>query len=378
MIPFARVIKYGNNVSTPKIKKVFAGSVNVYVLFENGKLYGCGQNSQYQLGNYPAAIQSSWVLVRDDVVDAWAGVTSLLCYLGNGNSWHFYGTRAVLGDFSGNAGPSGFDPSATMPNYSNVYLLSIGELSMHYVAANKNRIYGRGLNTNYTIGGGLSGPSDVFTDALSLGGATVEDIQTNNTNTMILSSTGEVRGCGLSTYGSMGVAVGTYTTMAIRDPSGTQLMSSSAQSTILFKGGGISYIAGWQLYGQLGNGLETNVTIYPFRSNPVSVDADIIAVSRSCSTGQVAMYCRSTGEVYTTGIASRSGSGTTTNTTTFTRRFQFDTGFDASKVTLYTNSYTSIAFDGKDLWGVASNVNYLPGLSGAGKVFEKINLPSGI
>ena len=76
MIPFARVLKYGNDVrDTKTIKKMKLEFATSYVLTTDGELYGRGANSMGQLGTGDFVARTEWVLIRREVSNFWTSLS---------------------------------------------------------------------------------------------------------------------------------------------------------------------------------------------------------------------------------------------------------------------------------------------------------------
>lgn len=80
MIPFARVLKYGNTaVNTIKIKKIRFAMNSTLALSRNGELYGRGAGA-FGDGN-GITFRDDWVLVRENVEDFWCNENQQAIYI---------------------------------------------------------------------------------------------------------------------------------------------------------------------------------------------------------------------------------------------------------------------------------------------------------
>ncbi|AXC36549.1 hypothetical protein [Escherichia phage UB] len=73
MLPFARMVKYGNRVPAPSgVMKISTSHVHMGMLFDTGNLYLRGLGTQYRLGNdSTATLQNGWVKCPYKVSDVW-------------------------------------------------------------------------------------------------------------------------------------------------------------------------------------------------------------------------------------------------------------------------------------------------------------------
>ncbi len=355
MLPFVRMIKYGNIApEAPKIKKVLCGLDNLYVLYGDGSLYGCGVNTYLQLNVENTATRNTWILISEGVTDAWAGAYNIL-YL-KGEEFIMHGVTTQLGTGNTMIPLGGLNVTSSFPHISNIKMISIGADTMHYVDASGSIVYGRGMNGNYSLGGGYSTAQSTFVSVINTGANTVLDILGTQNNTLILTSNNELLGCGSSGYGSLGVSPGQYTTLVSRLTS-VKLFGGNSTGTLAYSASNI-YNAGWQYIGQLGNGITTNTQVYPFAFNSTTIDSKIHKISKSSATSYVNMYATTEGKIYSTGEFGRNGSGG--GLSRFTNTLTLD-NYNPEKSSLYTCAHFSIVFDGNNQIYACGSFLYVPG-----------------
>ncbi|MFS8319922.1 hypothetical protein ACMG5I_03230 [Escherichia coli] len=79
MLPFGRIVKYGNIVPVPlQIKKIIPTDTEVVVLYTDGQLYARGSNSWGKFGRGNNNAVRSWTLIRENVKDCWMTQGTLL------------------------------------------------------------------------------------------------------------------------------------------------------------------------------------------------------------------------------------------------------------------------------------------------------------
>lgn len=354
MLPFARIMTYGNIAPEGiTIKKVFCGTNNLYVLYSDGTLYGCGDNSYLQLNVFGTAAKNTWILVAEGVSDAWAGGYSLL-YL-KGEEFRIHGVTSQLGTGNTAIPLGGLDVTSSFPHISNIKMISIGSDTMHYVDASGTKVYGRGMNGNYSLGGGYPSSQSAFVLVLNTGTNEVADIYGTQNNTLILTSNGDLIGCGTSSYGSLGVSQGQYITLVSRLTS-VKILGGNSTSTIAYSGSS-TYVAGWQYDGQLGNGSRTNVQIYPFTFNPSAIDNKIHKISKSSSTSYVNIYATTEGKIYSTGAFGRSGG---LGSSQWENTLTLDT-YNPLNSSLFTCTSFSVVYDGNSQIYACGSTVFVPG-----------------
>ena len=101
MLPFVRMFDYGNEAPVPVgIKMVKVLQNNVFILLEDGRLYGRGHNFYYQLGTGSSSptIVEEWVLCLTDVKEFWTtGDTQGILVRKNDGTWWSTGTQIYRG-----------------------------------------------------------------------------------------------------------------------------------------------------------------------------------------------------------------------------------------------------------------------------------------
>lgn len=226
MIPFARIVKYGNVLPVaPEVKKLNGSQLHVGLLYSTGNMYMRGQGSNYKLGTGNADnVLNGWVHVPYVVNDVWVSI---------------FGTA---------------------------------------IRTNDNKIYYVGVSTAF----GISGTSTVWTEMTSIltsGGISISEIDymtftgsSPQISTLILMKDGTLYGLGYNYNSVLGVS-GIKSTPFIIDTgvsfaAGSQLSSNSFH----YIKNGVYYRCGNQAAGNLGApGNLTVFTPYTFSSPDVKV-----------------------------------------------------------------------------------------------------------
>lgn len=375
MIPFARVLKYGNIVEPENtaIKKVACGQTHYCVLLENGKAYGIGYNNSKQLKDCTALYQyGSFVLLAEDVVDLWCGNVSTILYLKDGR-YIFNGNYNCMGTKAADtlSTQEGDDITSSMPLYSTVKMMDIGVYQMHYLD-NNGAVYGRGRNINGTVGDGTRNVIGAF----KLVKSAIVDLYSGEFSS-IFADADRLYGCGVSNYGELGKP--TTANNAI-----VQILTNTRPNFIGTRSSTISYYAsntaagtGWELHGALGNGVSTNTTKTAFSVYNIP-GSGILKGARLRDGGSVrSLYLGADRKVYSTGLDSYNGLGVTSSTFVAVPGLSALDFSDESKVLITGGQVFGLIFDGTTLYGIGS-YSFLPGKpldNSLVKTFSKVETP---
>lgn len=249
MIPFARMLKYGY-VREVKIQKVDTTNTSTVVLFDNGELYGFGQNTFGVLGLGHTDIVFDMTLLSSGVSDVWCGQSDIL--IRKGDNFYYAGAGQILG--STNVASNIFVDCTSMfgtLNTGNIkkIQLSLGTL----VLMNDNKLYACGFNNGFYGNGSFNRVqtlTQIQTDVL--------DVKTNRNGTAWIKKTdNKLYACGQNS--SYQTGAGTSSTVAtytlISKFASVDLDNLSVADSTAF------YYSGAALYGsgtKMGNGNNTS------------------------------------------------------------------------------------------------------------------------
>lgn len=166
MLPFVRMLEYGNLApGAPKIKKMQSNNGAIYVLFENGELYGTGA-SAYGLLMVDNQVQlKKWKLISTGVDYFWMSTYSALMKMLDGR-WMYLGIQRALGTGT-NKYIALTDISSTLsfvvydsanPSATKIQMNFDGMFYLH-----GTDLYGRGYNHYYSLGKGNTTVYSSFT-----------------------------------------------------------------------------------------------------------------------------------------------------------------------------------------------------------------------
>lgn len=201
MIPFARIIKYGNNITKNKIKNVVRTTGSSYfVLMDNGELWAGGNNSDGQLGIGNTTDQTQkLILSRSDVrlVDMFNSVAVIVTYDDKiyfaGNSVAFNGGNSKISTWQDitNTRFSGVDIST---------IIKVAAANWIQVLTSTGNIYSTGYNILGNIGNGTTTSYHATTPYLT--STSVKEMYVDGNHTYFIKNNGEIWGCGNNGYGA--------------------------------------------------------------------------------------------------------------------------------------------------------------------------------
>lgn len=176
MLPFARMLEYGNIKPQNQVKDIQVGFACIYVLYDNGNLYGGGSNSHGQLG-VPGTAVSELTLIDTGVTKlaknmsgpcmAYAKGTRIYG-MGSQSFWNLTSTRwtvpTMFINVSSIVGSSDFDLHITEMN-----------MALHVLETNLLYLSGRG-------GVGYAGVQDSVSNLTQFAGTYIKSLCLSNYN----------------------------------------------------------------------------------------------------------------------------------------------------------------------------------------------------
>ena len=324
MIPFVRILNYGNTVRPIELGAVSAynGHTHIVLLDTRGDLWGTGRNQLGQLGfsDISAEYLNKWVKIKSSVRIAYAN-TSYTVVITTTNSVLYCGSGLV----NNTVNASWVDITSSMGtmNIASITKIYGANGMLHFKDTNGN-IYAFGLNNNQNSGLNIgANPVTTATQVPIVSG--VKDIKYTAAAGSVLCINGndQVYCWGRNANGELGQG----NTNVVGGPT---LISASLGYAV---GGGYSacvrvlqggqvQTAGNQYAGQIGNGqtAENHVAVTSFANRSFSgvVNSSIRTPSISGGTFTLALMC--TDGIYYTGKDGRIyGAASNTTVGTFTK-----------------------------------------------------------
>lgn len=383
MLPFGRMLEYGNIKPVGEVKKISAGIRHLMVLRSTGDLYSTGLNTLGQGGMNNKSISTANKFNKTVL----SGVKDIVC--------GGYTSLAVMDDhrvlMCGRTAPLGDGYGATeiyeqWTDISNLFSQFNLDTVKIYMASgfisvlDGTTLYSLGnyATNSRAIGAGLSSLSRVFVQVAT-------DVQklfiTDYPNlSFYLDSNRDVWGCGQNGYGSLGNATTTdifpYTKLSCPVP--INMISCNVQQGVTFFGDTRTYITGSSYNGGLGDGIAANSFYSRFTSNPYvpseMVGTNIRSTSLQLSPGTTLVAVGNTlweagYDFY--GNGGTGGTGGSDPARTFYTKLPVQPNI--SDIAITTTQYTSYVWNSTEIWA-CGDPESLPSTVGY-FTFTKLNLP---
>jgi alpha-tubulin suppressor-like RCC1 family protein len=336
---------------------ISCGYYHTIVLMDDGSIYGCGYNGNGQLGNGTSTNTSTLTAMTNTTektpVSISCGVFHTIVLMDDGS---IYGCGQNIYGQLGNGNTTQQKTLTAMTNTTGKTPVSIS-CGGYYtiVLMDDGSIYGCGWNYNGQLGNGSTTTTSTLTAMTNTTGKTPVSISCGGYHTIVFMDDGSIYGCGDNQYGQLGDGTtNTQTTLtAITNIPGTPVsISCGGYYIIVFMDDGSIYGCGDNQYGQLGDGTTTKKTTLTAMTNTTGKTP----VSISCGTNHT-MVLMDDGSIYGCGYNTygRLGNGTNTNTSTLTAMTN-TTGKTPVSISC-GNSHTIVLMDDGSIYGCGYNGN---------------------
>ena len=372
MLPFARMVKYGNKRPSNNIKKISCTTTNsVLVLTESGDLYGFGFNSGGELGTGATTSVTSVIQIDTGVDDVWGGSLCAMYrkgdeFFGSGNG-SYYGSSAVN--------------STTFVNVTHIFqdidILNIKKIKMTtglFILMQNGNLYGCGVNTNCQFGTGET--VNFRYPIATLTQTDVVDFDILGNASIILKTDGYMYSAGDNGRGQLGSATATtvlvYTQIS-KFPNVTNLnLFGCTQSCSLFKDSdGKTWLSGNSY------GIDYPVVATTLFSKEAPVPEGTFRFIHTRSGANSPVICTPTGYyVAGTNPYGAYGIGTNVTLTAYTRMDSMDNYIsNYNDVPVFDGCFYGTYFAvGERLFGAGNgNLGNVPGYTGTQRNYVEIN-----
>lgn len=314
MIPFARIVKYGNIISSSKVVKIISGQKTWIMLLDDGSLYGRGEGA---IGDGKNEFRNDWTLLNTNVRNFWvAPIGPFICVQKNDN------TVEYCGDMRYRMGTTG----TVVLNFTPDPYFSSNSIKIKSVSFNNNyQSMGIIDDTNkFLIIGSpraLNGSSTVNTNWTFVANSVVA-IANSGTNWWSLNSSNVVAGGGqnISNIFSTGASESTFYTYPISissDGYGAKPTLIGGQYWVAFTANTLSnvlYGRGFGNSGSFGNGSNNSLTSSTLISSSWPNRASLLNMGDpSYFQNATLMYYTSNGFLYYSGSGLNRGVSSTAN-----------------------------------------------------------------
>ncbi|WP_416470335.1 hypothetical protein [Salmonella enterica] len=376
MIPFARILDYGNIVSSKRtIKKVQFGSTHFVILDSKGVLWGCGTNNYNQLGftNTNVSYYGRSVEIMTNVFDVWVYGNYTLIKKIDGTFWY-----TGLGGINDTASSwvrmlfefGSIDPSTIVDVFCHQQML-------HFKDINGN-IYAIGSNSNVNSGISGSGSLSVLTAVQGITDVNYIQYSTAAGSAVAICNNGDMYVWGRNANGEFGLGHTNAVVTPLLFTRNVGMVGTGYSSSMYLNTNKAFLTAGNQIYGQLGNGNVSTTHINQLYYQIITYTGDtsnIRPAHRGNGTFNMA-FVSDTG-VYSTGYKTGifgTGYGGVSGIGTFTKctlniDFSKVIGLSASHLTscLYTDEDMYQSGDGRWILGDGSTNETIE--------YKKVKLP---
>lgn len=288
-----------------RIKAIAVGSYHSMLLNEKGLLYGCGNNTEGELGLGDFTNRSLLSYMNDRVVGMAGGTYHTLIQTADNDVFGAgYNAYGELGD-----------GTTVSKNYwvhvlSNIRALSAG--TFHSLAVGQNgKAYAWGGNDDGELGTGDINKRLLPTEIP--GAVNIKAVAAGGYHSLLLTAGGTVLGTGRNFEGELGDGTTTarHSLVSVKNAFLIGSIAAGGTYSVILKPFTKVMATGQNIYGQLGVG-DTNERDAPV---PMLIASNILAVASGSANGNHSLLLRADGTVWACGLNQygQLGNGTTNN-----------------------------------------------------------------
>ncbi|EPQ9499844.1 hypothetical protein ACUYQI_000549 [Salmonella enterica subsp. enterica serovar Braenderup] len=209
MIPFARILEYGNKAPLPaSIISTYVGSQSFYALSTDKVLYSTGNNALGQLGLGDTETRNEWVQCDTGVDEVYTGMASYAVLIRKGNSIYLSGKNTL---YTGNDNGTYTKFTLIIPDISTIY--EYADCYIKDIQVNDNSmmvLVGRISDSNYgalysqgkgaTLGQGNNIPANYVLSLCSTAPKTIMSISASAFNCFITTVNSNILAVGNNSF----------------------------------------------------------------------------------------------------------------------------------------------------------------------------------
>ena len=247
--------------NTDNIKSICCGDSHTIILKNDGTLWGCGRNEAGQLGLGDTNNRAIFTKIIDDVKSVNCGSHHTIILKNDGTLWgcgYNEHSRLGLGDTTNK---TTFTQITT--NTDNIKSVHCGGPHT-FILKNDGTLWGCGWNGHGQLGLGNTNNIALFTK-VTTNVDNIKSVYCGNYYTLILKNNGTLWGCGDNDYGQLGLGDTTdklmFTIIGI-NTNDIKSIYCGQYHTIILKNDGTLWTCGDNEFGQLGLGDNTNRKIF--------------------------------------------------------------------------------------------------------------------
>ena len=311
------VTTFTQRLSTETIDTVVCSDYTTWAVTTDGKLFGCGLGSSGQQGSGNTTNVTSFT-------QRLSGETIAMVDCSNKNTWAVTTDGKLFGCGYNSNGQQSDGTTTDVKSFTQrlsgetIAMVDCTDI-VTWAITTDGKLFGCGGNAGYQQGDGTT--TDVTTFTQRLDTETVVKVyaydtpnETNSGTTWALTTDGKVFGCGSNSKGQQGGGGVTTFTQRLSGENIKGVNCSGSTSWIVTTDGKL-FGCGYNISGQQGDGTTTNVTTFTQR-----LSGETISKASSCNFTTWAIT--TDGKLFGCGLGSsgQQGSGTTTGVKTFTQR----------------------------------------------------------
>lgn len=372
MLPFGRMVQYGNIKPTVQIIDVKQSEYNMYVLYSNGRLFGRGYNSNGEMGlgdRTPKNLQWYELFSEGN-----GNVAEVLC----GTSCTIIRTtnnKMYLAGWTASTGTVGNTYNLQFTEITNLF--SQFDLSTVKIAMGARGIFVISNGVLYAIGHGTNSSADRYGNVglgsvnstsfkvVSAGGNVVTNvfscIGSQSEASFYITQDGKLYSTGRNMSGTCGLGyVGetpTFTQVTLPETPRLVLLSNGSGSIVTVEGS--MYSTGNSSSGRVGNGVSGGNLVSPTKNAVVSTDfVNGISLQNNTFFADYSLFALSNSVPYACGLDYNGWFGNGTASGTYTTFTPASSVINFSGLKMSCGAYSRVMYDGSNLYytGKASEV----------------------
>lgn len=350
MIPFSRILQYGNEAVKPTAIRQITHALDTYVLWYDGTLWGAGYNRYGQISrDGSTTVVKSYVKVDTGVtaiLDSW---NSGIAYR-KGDKIYGAGDIAFTGNTAGSSEPVDITNLISTGGNKPIVQFNITNNTVFGITEDGD-LYGLAYNNSRGVLG--TGNTNEHRTYIKLA-SNVKYVTSSSNNAFYIDNNGVLFGTGWNNGGSLGyngiTQSNTWTNInVIYDFDKVDSVSSANNSTWIVLSDGLIYSTGSQATGR---GSASNTFAALNSVSKVTPDNGyILGTSNNTFNAFVSMNKDSDNPtIYFSGNLTYMGAGTDNNNLGLWTTNLGNSGLDASKVQGYFGNESNIWYDGKKMF----------------------------
>ena len=309
MIPFVRILNYGNVLAKIEIVDVVTTYGNVFVIYSDGKIYGMGDNSSGELGqgNTLDNYRNVWAEITVPNIKYITCAQSSIVYVTKDNKVYYTGSNLIFASTSNVTVPTDITSRFSTFNLSEDEVMC-GSRGMFVLRANGD-LYACGQGTNASASQyGNVGLGSASSSTFKLLASGVRDVYSSISGaseaSFYIKTNGDLYSTGRNGYGACGVGFAseqpTFTKVnTVFDSAIAGIFCSNSASSVCTVNGTI-YSCGSRSGAQYGDGVTNGSTSTTFLKNNVVNITSVVQFSKSFFNND-ANYIGSPSGVYCSG-----------------------------------------------------------------------------